>query len=240
MVLGIDIGNSNVVIGYMLGTEITHISRFETDARMPQEVFCRELKKSMGSCLRDCEKLSGAIISSVVRPLTAIARHCVRLLTGLEPLTVSPRLKTGLSFSIDSPERLGCDRIADCAAAAQGYALPAVVADFGTATTLSVIGRDGSFLGGAIAPGLKMSAAALTCGTSQLQPATIAPPRGCIGTDTEECIKSGVIIGTAAMLDGMVRRIEKSLGEPVTRPTASAGSRSTRIFSCAGLRPFTK
>ena len=211
MILGIDIGNSNIVIGYIENCQIKGVSRISTDASMSVKDYCIKLKSIIDNDKTDPAELEGAVISSVVRPLTAVLSEAVHAITRLEPLIVSSKLKTGLSFSAESPEKLGCDRIADCVAAAAKYPLPIVVVDFGTATTISVVGCNSVFLGGMIAPGLKMSANALGCGTSQLPSVNLEAPKSCIGTNTSECIKSGIILGTASMVDGMVARIEKLL-----------------------------
>lgn len=217
MVLGIDIGNSNIVIGCIDKGEISSVSRIKTDASMS---VCDCLKSIMEIVKRSKilkTDIRGVVISSVVRPLTAVMSEAIRTLTGLEPQTVSFDLKTGINFSIENPEKLGCDRITDCVAAAATYPLPVVVIDFGTATTISVIDKNSVFLGGAIAPGLKMSAEILSRGTSQLPQAEIdVLPESCIGKNTQDCIKSGIVLGTASMVDGMISRIEDTLGMPVS------------------------
>lgn len=226
MILGIDIGNSNIVAGLIEKDKVISVFRTETDYSM-----------SVKSCLDYLDSAikyanpENAVISSVVKPLTPIMEEALCAL-GFNPFIVNHSLKTGLNFSIENPEKLGCDRIADCAAAAALYPLPAVVIDFGTATTISVIGRGAVFLGGAIAPGLKMSAKALSGGTSQLPLVEIESPAGCIGKNTFDCIKSGIILGTASMADGMIARIENILGTSVCA-VATGGLAKIVVPHCA-------
>lgn len=216
MVLGIDIGNSNIVIGCIERGKISSVSRMATDASMSVCDCLASIMNIDGQKNILSAELEGVIISSVVRPLTSVVCEAVRRLTGHEPLTVNYSLRTGLDFSVESPEKLGCDRIANCAAAVSSYPLPAVVIDFGTATTISVIGSDSVFIGGIIAPGLKLSARVLSEGTSQLPPVDLyAPLSRCIGKNTQECMKSGIILGAAAMVDGILSRIENALEMPV-------------------------
>lgn len=216
MILGIDIGNSNIVIGCIDRGKILSVSRIVTNASMSVCDCLGSIKNAAEESAVSLTEIEGAVISSVVCPLTAVMSKAVHTLTGIEPLIMRFGLKTGLDFSVENPEKLGCDRIADCAAVAEAYPLPAAVIDFGTATTISVIDSKSVFIGGAIAPGLKLSARVLSEGTSQLPAVELdVPPNSCIGKNTQECIKSGIILGAACMVDGVLSRIESDLGMPV-------------------------
>ena len=216
MILGIDIGNSNIVIGYIEKGKVMDVFRLETDTSMSVKEYSITIKAVMEDSKIDSTAFEGTIICSVVTTLTPVLSEVLHILTGFEPLILNSELKTGLNYSIESPEKLGSDRIADCVAAAAKYPLPAVVIDFGTATTFSVIGYNSVFLGGAIAPGLKTSVRALSQGTSQLSSISLAAPESCIGINTDECIKSGIVLGTASMVDGMIDRFEKQLETKVS------------------------
>ena len=216
MILGIDIGNSNIVIGYIENEQIMDVFRLETDTSMSVNEYYLELTRVIENKNLKSIILEGAILSSVVSSLTPVLSEVIKTLTGFEPMVVNYALKSGLNFSIDRPEKIGTDRISDCIAAAAKYPLPAVVIDFGTATTFSVIGANSTFLGGSISPGLKTSVKALSSGTSQLSPIKLDVPSNCIGKDTNACINTGIVLGTACMVDGMIERIEKELGTNVT------------------------
>ncbi len=216
MILGIDIGNSNIVIGCVENHSITCKYRIVTDTSMTAMEYRTLLERVMKKHKNIFSELEGAVISSVVRPLTAVLSQTIQDLTGHNPMLVSSKLNSGLCFAIDEPEELGCDRIANCAAAVKKYPLPLIVIDFGTATTISVVGEGSVFLGGAIAPGLKTSVNALCRGTSQLSEVDIEAPSECIGKNTDECIKSGIVLGAVSMAEGMIERIEGLLGANAT------------------------
>ncbi len=137
----------------------------------------------------------------------------VKLITGLDCLTVGPGLKTGMNVRIDDPGTLGPDLVVGGVAAMHYYGKPVIVADLGTATTITLIDADGSFRGGAILPGVKLSYRALASGTSLLPDISITPPKKVIATNTVDCMRSGAVFGSAAILDGMIDRMEAELGE---------------------------
>lgn len=213
MILAIDVGNTHIVIGCIDGLEIRNISRMATNI-LRTEIECaikiRQLLEFDGI---DHAGFEGAIISSVVPPLTGTLRSAVKILTGHSALVVGSGIKTGLNILIDNPAQLGSDLVAAGVAAVHSYALPVIVFDMGTATTISVIDENSNFLGGAIVPGLALSLNALSSGTSQLPKIPIEAPRRCISTNTIDCMKSGGVLGTAAMMDGMVDRIQEELGK---------------------------
>lgn len=162
------------------------------------------------------ERIEGAVLSSVVPSLDGPLSWAAERLLGKKPVRIGPDRETGLSFAIPHPEKLGLDRVADAAWAARHYPLPAVTVDLGTATTFNVLGERAVFLGGVIAPGLETGTRALSARTAQLPEVDLSGPAPLIGRDTQACIRSGAVNGTAAMIDGIAGRVEAELGRTVT------------------------
>lgn len=213
MILTVDIGNSNIVIGVFENEKLKFISRISSNidktadelAVMMNEIFeIRDIDRS---------KITGSIMSSVVPALTQNLIAAIKLLTGNEPIVVAPGIKTGLNIRIDNPAQLGSDLLVDCVAAAAMYPKPVIVADMGTATTLSVVDEGNNMLGGVIMPGVKTALNALTAKTAQLPQISIESPKKVIGTNTNDSMRSGVVFGNASMLDGMIERFENELGK---------------------------
>lgn len=153
MILAIDIGNSNVVIGGFENDRIEFTARVATDARRTEEQYAVEIHQILHLYGYSAGEMEGSIISSVVPPLTSVMKTALRTITGKKPLVVGPGLKTGLNIKLDNPASLGADRVADTVAAIHEYPLPLLVVDMGTATTMSVINEREEFVGGAIMPG---------------------------------------------------------------------------------------
>jgi type III pantothenate kinase len=164
----------------------------------------------------DPGKLEGAIICSVVPPLTEIFRAAVKKLTGHRALVVGSGVKTGLNILIDDPSSLGSDLAAAAVAAMVDYPQPVIIIDMGTATTITVVDEGNRFIGGAIVPGVALSMNALSGGTSLLHKVPIEAPKKCISGTTTACMQSGAVYGNAALLDGMIDRFEKELGKKAT------------------------
>ena len=162
------------------------------------------------------EIITGAIVSSVVPSVTNTFRRAIEKLCGVKPLVVGPGIKTGLSIRIDNPAQLGSDLVVDAVAGIHEYPVPQIIIDMGTATTFSVIDKNSNYLGGVITTGMAVSADALVSRTSQLPRIAFEVPKKVIGSNTVDCIKSGIMYGNAAIIDGMVSRIEAELGEKCT------------------------
>lgn len=226
MILAIDIGNSNIVLGCIRDGEILFEARMATDRIKTRDQYCAELKSMLELFQVSIPKIDGCIVSSVVPQVQQAIVGAVERLTGKSCLTVGPGLKTGLHIKIDDPAQAGSDLIVGAVAAIDAYGSPLCVIDLGTATTISVIGRDGAFLGGSIAPGVMLSLNALSSGTAQLPGISLEQPKKVIGTNTVDSMRSGLLLGSAAMLDGMVERIEAELGYP------------TRVIATGGLARF--
>ena len=216
MILAIDVGNSNIVIGCCKETKVSFVERLSTNPLATVLEFAISFKNVLELYGVSPKNITGAIISSVVPSVTLSIREAIKKLTDIEAMVVGPGIKTGLSILIDNPAQLGSDLVVGAAAAIDEYPLPLVIFDLGTATTVSVIADDKSFLGGMIIPGVNVSLNALTARTSQLPKISLEPPKRIIGKNTIESMKSGVIFSTAASLDGITDRIEEELGKTVT------------------------
>ncbi|MBR2897551.1 MAG: type III pantothenate kinase [Oscillospiraceae bacterium] len=216
MLLAIDIGNSNIVVGVVENGKILHKARFATDRIKTSDQYWVELKDALSLFDISPKSVEAAIISSVVPPVLNSVRSAVVKMTGIEPMVVGPGMKTGLNILADHPAQVGSDLISAAVAAVRDYPKPIIVIDMGTATTISVLDRNGAFLGGSICPGIKISSEALTGRTAQLPAISLEAPKHAIGRNTIDCMKSGLMLGAAAMLDGMIDRMEGELGEKVT------------------------
>lgn len=222
MILAIDIGNTNIVLGCIAESKILFEARMATDRIKTADQYCAELKNILGLFEVVPGDIEGSIISSVVPLVQQVMLRAVERLTGKPCLTVGPGLKTGLNIKIDNPAQAGSDLIVGAVAAIEEYGAPLCVVDLGTATTISVIDQKGTFRGGTIAPGVMLSLNALSSGTAQLPGISLEKPRKAIGTNTVDSMRSGLLLGTACMLDGMVERIEAELGYP-TKVVATGG-----------------
>ena len=212
MLLAIDIGNSNVVIG-CLNEKNETIKQFRmvTDLKKTDDEYAAGIKAILDYNGLPSDGFEGAIICSVVPPLTEIFRNAVENITGCRALTVGAGIKTGLNIMIENPATLGSDIVAASVAAMADFPLPVMVFDMGTATTITVVDKGNRFIGGAIVPGVALSMNALSAGTSLLQKVPIEAPQKCISSTTTECMQSGAVYGNAAMLDGMIDRFEEEL-----------------------------
>ena len=216
MLLAIDIGNTHVVIGCMEGDETKKLFRMVTDISRTSDEYSAYFQNILEINGISCKSFDGAVISSVVPPLTDVMKSTVKTLTGLDALVIGAGVKTGMNILIENPAVLGSDLVAGGVAAMCYYDLPAIVFDLGTATTISVISDKGAYIGGVIAPGVTISMNALTNNTSLLQKVQLEAPPKYIGWNTATCMQSGAIYGTAAMMDGMIERIEEEIGQKAT------------------------
>lgn len=216
MILTIDIGNSNIVLGCIDQNATYFVERLSTNHTKTDLEYAFNIKSALDLYHITPDAIEGSIISSVVPPLSNVLKKAVHKCLGIHPLLVGPGLKTGLNIKIDNPAQLGSDLVVDAVAAIAEYPLPAIVIDMGTATTFSVIDRNKNYLGGGIIPGVRVALDALISHTSQLSKISLEAPRHTIGKNTIECIKSGAIYANASMLDGMITRIEEEVGESCT------------------------
>lgn len=216
MILAIDIGNTNIVLGCIEGKDILKEARMATDTLKTSDQYCAELKSMLDLLEISVRKIEGVIISSVVPPVLNSFKTAIVKLTGITPLVVGPGIKTGLNILLDNPALAGGDLIVGAVAALDQYRPPLLIIDMGTATTITAIDANGSFLGGSIFPGVKISAEALSGKTAQLPAISLEAPQKAIGRNTIDCMRSGLMMGTAAMLDGMIERMEAELGSSAT------------------------
>lgn len=216
MILAIDIGNTNIVLGCIKEKKIVREARMATDVIKTSDQYCAELKAMLDLLEIDRKSIEGSIISSVVPPVLNSFKTAIVKLTGKVPLVVGPGIKTGLNILLDNPAMAGGDLIVGAVAALAEYKPPLLVIDMGTATTMIAIDAKGNFLGGSIFPGVKISAEALSGKTAQLPAISLEAPKKAIGRNTIDCMRSGLMMGTAAMLEGMIDRMEEELGEPAT------------------------
>ena len=216
MILAIDIGNSNIVIGCIENGAIQNETRIATDLVKTSDQYCFDLKNMLSLSDVPVSRLEDVIISSVVPPVLNSMRTAVLKLTGKKPFVVGPGIKTGLNILLDNPQQVGSDLIVAAVAALREYKPPLILIDMGTATTISVINKDRAYLGGCICPGVRISAEALSSRTALLPGINLDQPRRAIGKNTIDCMRSGIMLGTACMLDGMIERMVRELGERAT------------------------
>lgn len=216
MVLTVDVGNTNIVFGGFEGDELRFTSRIRTDKYQMRDEYLIKFSELIRFYGYNPADFDGAIISSVVPPLIPVLKSALAEIISGRVLVVSPGIKTGLNIKIDDPAIMGADLVCGSVGALSRYPTPCIVADLGTATKLLVLGADGSFLGGPIMPGVNISLDALTKNAALLPHIEFGRVERVIGTNTIDCMLSGVLFGTASMLDGMVERIEEELGEKAT------------------------
>ena len=212
MILTVDVGNANIVIGVVKNEKILFDAKLRTDITKTSDEYCIDLKMLMEVYKIQPEQIQGAIIASVVPQVLNSMQSAVRKLTGKNPLVVGPGLKTGLNIQIENPAQTGADLVASAVAALQEHEAPLIIVDMSSTTTMTVLDENGTLIGGSIGPGVKMSLDALTDRTALLPGLQLDQPKKVIGRNTTDCMRSGVMLGAACMVDGMVERMERELG----------------------------
>jgi type III pantothenate kinase len=234
MLLTLDIGNTQTAVGLYDGDVLAATWRLTTMAERTGDelrLWLRGLLDLEGYRVSD---LSGVCVSSVVPAITGALRSVATRLTAGPVVVIEPGVKTGMQIKIDNPHEVGADRVVNSVAAREKYGAPVVVVDFGTSTNFDVVGHEGEYLGGAIAPGLVISTNALIAGTAALRRVEFVPPRTPIGKGTVEAIQSGAIYGHAGLVDGIMGRICAELDGDVTR-IATGGLASTIVPHCESV-----
>ncbi|MFR3729572.1 type III pantothenate kinase [Lacrimispora sp.] len=231
MILAIDLGNSNIVIGGIDHTRTYFVERITTNHGKTELEYAVNIKDIMDIHHYPLSAIEGAIISSVVPPLTDVVISAVKKITGKTPLLVGPGMKTGLNIKMDNPKAVGSDLIVDAVAALKDYPAPIIIIDMGTATTLSVIDQSGNYCGGIIFPGMRVSLDSLSSRTAQLPYIGLNRPKKIIGKNTIECMRSGILYGNAAMIDGVIDRMEEEL-ETSASLIATGGLASAVVPLC--------
>lgn len=204
------------MLGGVREKEILFQARIVTDHIKTSDQYCAELKTMLDLFGVSAQEIEGSIVASVVPPVLNSFRTAIRKLTGKSCLVVGPGLKTGLNILIDNPAQTGADLVAGAVAALREYQPPLIVVDMGTATTISVLDQNGSLIGGCVCPGVKISLEALTSRTALLPGISLDQPKKAIGRNTIDCMRSGIMLGAAAMLDGLIDRMEDELGQQAT------------------------
>ncbi len=231
MILLIDIGNTNIVTGCVENREILFCERLSTVRKATTLEYAAIFKTAFDMYDIDIKKIDGAVISSVVPAVTGVVSEAVKKLCNIDAMIVGPGIKTGISIVIDNPAQLGSDLITGAVASVAQYSVPQIVIDMGTATTISVINKDKQYIGGAIMPGIAVSHDALVTRTSQLPQIALEKPKKVIGSNTIDCIKSGILYGNAGAIDGIIDRFNETLGEACT-VIATGGLAKTVVPLC--------
>ncbi len=216
MVLAIDIGNTNISLGCMQDDKIFFEARIATDRARTSDQYGVEIKNMMEAFGVQLTDVDDCIISSVVPPVFNSVNTGVFKITGHQPMVVKPGLKTGLNICMDTPSQVGADRIVVAVAALTKYRAPLVIIDMGTATTIEVVEPENRYIGGVIIPGVHISMDALTSKTAQLPGISLDKPGKVVAKNTVACMRSGIMYGTATMLDGMIDLIADELGHEST------------------------
>ncbi|MCI8830296.1 MAG: type III pantothenate kinase [Lachnospiraceae bacterium] len=213
MILAIDMGNTNIVIGGIDEQKTYFEERITTVHSRTSTEYALLIKDILELHSIDKSQIEGGIVSSVVPPLNAPIQSAIKKIFGRRPLMVGAGMKTGLNIIMDNPKTVGSDQIVDAIAALQEYPCPIIVIDMGTATTMSVIDKSGNYTGGVILPGLKVSLDSLSSKAAQLPYISLDIPGRVIGKNTIDCMRSGILYGNAAQMDGIIDRMEEELGE---------------------------
>ena len=216
MILAIDIGNSNIVLGGVEGNEIRFEARLRTDATKTSDEYCIDLKMLLEVYGITNKDIEGSIIASVVPQVLNSMQTAIKKLTGKAALVVGPGLKTGLNIQIENPAQTGADLVVGCVAALREHKAPMIIVDMGTATTMIVLDKNSAMVGGCIMPGVKISMDALTERTALLPGLQLDQPKKAIGRNTIDCMRSGIMMGAACTIDGMIERMEAELGYETT------------------------
>lgn len=232
MLLAVDIGNTNIKFGIFDGDDLLRTLTVSTDRNKTSDEYSMTLYSlchTFGMSRRD---FSGCIISSVVPSVTPRISSAVENVLSISPKIVGPGLKTGLNIRIEDPSSLGADLCVASVAMKALYPAPSIAICMGTATAFCVIDRDGNMIGGPIAPGVNVSLNALASSAALLHSVSMEAPRSVIGNTTDRSIRSGVVWGSACMIDGMIDKIEQELGEKC-RIVATGGLANDIIRYCS-------
>jgi len=234
MLLAVDVGNTNIVLGCLDGKETLFTERLSTDVLKTSLEYAILFETALSIHKVKPSQVLGAIIGSVVPELTHVIRDALKKICEVKPMIVGPGLKTGLNIRIDDPATVGADLIAGAVGALSKYPVPLMIIDMGTATTICVLDRNRNYLGGMIMPGINVSLKSLVSGTSMLQGISLETPKNVIGRNTADAMRSGILYGNAAMIDGLIDRVSEELEDSLT-VVATGGLAPAVIPSCRHL-----
>jgi type III pantothenate kinase len=229
MLLVVDIGNTNTAFGIFLEKKLIENWKIRTERERTSDEYALTLLSLLNSVGIETQEIKSVIISSVVPPLTPVFQNLCQKLFRLKPLVVGPGLKTGMSILYENPSEVGADRVVVAVAAFEKYGGPCVVVDFGTATTFDAISSQGEYLGGAIAPGIQISAEALFLKTAKLPQIEIKKPKKAIGRSTVASMQSGLFFGYVGLISNIIAKIKRELGGKVK--VISTGGFAAQISS---------
>lgn len=233
MILAIDVGNSNIVIGTYREDKLEFVARIRTSGEKTEDEYGVLIRSILRLRHQDPTQITGVIISSVVPPLTAVMKKSAMLLNSTARiLTVGPGVKTGLDIKIDNPAQLGADLVATAIGTLEKYPTPAMIIDLGTATKICLVDRNRSFRGCSILPGVKIALEALSERTAQLPAISLEGDVKLLGTNSIDSMRSGVVLGAASMIDGMIDRYEDEFG-PMASIVACGGMMESIIPHCS-------
>ena len=216
MILAIDIGNTNIVLGCIDEKQTYFMERLSTNKTKTEAEYANDIKTILEIHEVQASEIEGTIVSSVVPQITKVVKRAAEKIVKSEAMVVGPGVKTGVNILIDNPSQLGSDRVVNAVAAVDKYPAPMIIFDLGTANTACVIDAKKNYIGGMIFPGIITSLNALTANAAQLQGISLEEPKRVIGRNTIDCMKSGIIYSNAASLDGIIDRIEEELGMKTT------------------------
>ncbi len=230
MLLVVDVGNTNTVLGIYEGETLSHHWRLTSGSHTSDELGLALLNLFGNAGIDKCH-VSGAIISSVVPPMDLALKEAIVQYLRLKPLFVSTELDLGIEVLYRAPHEVGADRLVNAVAGVEAYGSPLLIVDFGTAITLDVVSRDRAYLGGAIAPGMAVSMEALFGKTARLPKVSLTAPPSVIGKTTMESIQAGIMYGTAGLIDSLVRRVWREIGEETVVVATGGQAESVSAYS---------
>lgn len=231
MVLTIDIGNTNIVLGGFAEEQLQFVARIATNANKTEDEYATKIRSVLAIHNVDRSEIEGAIISSVVPPLNSVMKKAIKLIYDIDPIMVQPGIKTGIRIHCDNPSSVGADIICGCVAAHHIYGSPSLIIDMGTATKMMLMDKSGTFVGASIIPGVNIALKALASGTAQLPQISLEAPSSVIGKNTIDCMRSGVVFGNASLIDGMIDKFKSESGEEL-KVYATGGLASTIVCHC--------
>ncbi|MDP4182189.1 MAG: type III pantothenate kinase [Bacillota bacterium] len=223
MILVMDVGNTNIVLGVYEGKKLLNHWRMGTDKEKTSDEFGMFMMSLFNQEKLEVNKIEAVIIASVVPPIMYSLEHAIRKYFKMEPIIVGPGIKTGINIKYENPREVGADRIVNAVAALEIYGAPMIVIDFGTATTFCAINSKGDYLGGVICPGIKVSVEALFQKAAKLPRIELVKPEHIIGRTTIGNMQSGIIYGYVGQVDYIVKRIKKEMKEDNIKVIATGG-----------------
>lgn len=228
MLLAVDIGNTNIALGVFEGEKLVQHWKIRSEQGKTSDEYKISLLNLLSSVHLEADSLKSVIISSVVPPLTPVFQSLSQDLLEINPMVVGPGLKTGMPILYENPQEVGADRVVASVAAYEKYGGPAIIVDFGTATTFDAVSKDGEYLGGSIAPGIQIAAEALYLKTAKLPRIEIKKPRNAIGRTTVTSMQSGLYFGYIGLISNIINEISKELGEDIK--IVATGSFASQIY----------